>query len=238
MNIFKSIKMFFYINSILIGLAQTLYTINFFNAFIRNLSIMFFIWSSSRHKENIHESNRQIRLLDYLYFISSSSIQTLTEKIIPRSDTSSLLLFPIKLFLFEVIFDLLHYSIHRMLHKNWYFIHKVHHYHNYPRLLNTFYHHPLDLLFVQCIPLIFCFWLIPFSDFQVQLVLVYIDFIEISGHSGKKIRSSCFPLCIWLPKFLGIELYTADHDLHHNGGFVNFSKRFSLWDRVFGTLKR
>ena len=34
-----------------------------------------------------------------------------------------------------------------------------------------------------------------------------------------------------------MELYVEDHDLHHLKGNCNFSKRFSLWDRVFGTFE-
>ena len=34
---------------------------------------------------------------------------------------------------------------------------------------------------------------------------------------------------------LGIELRAADHQRHHVQGSVNFSKRFSLFDRLFGT---
>ena len=33
----------------------------------------------------------------------------------------------------------------------------------------------------------------------------------------------------------GIELRAADHQRHHVQGSVNFSKRFSLFDRLFGT---
>jgi sterol desaturase/sphingolipid hydroxylase (fatty acid hydroxylase superfamily) len=40
-----------------------------------------------------------------------------------------------------------------------------------------------------------------------------------------------------LPKWLNIELYCEDHDIHHSVNNCNYSKRFSLWDKVFGTFK-
>jgi sterol desaturase/sphingolipid hydroxylase (fatty acid hydroxylase superfamily) len=36
----------------------------------------------------------------------------------------------------------------------------------------------------------------------------------------------------------GFALVTADHDLHHTQSKYNYSKRFILWDRVFGTYKQ
>lgn len=64
-------------------------------------------------------------------------------------------------------------------------------------------------------------------------------FIEISGHIGKRMHpTSSFSQFIWLPKFFNIELYTEDHDLHHSHNNCNYSKRFSLWDKVFGTHKK
>ena len=47
--------------------------------------------------------------------------------------------------------------------------------------------------------------------------------------------TSSFPQCIWLPRLFNIELYTEDHDLHHSRNNCNYSKRFSLWDKIFKT---
>jgi sterol desaturase/sphingolipid hydroxylase (fatty acid hydroxylase superfamily) len=40
-----------------------------------------------------------------------------------------------------------------------------------------------------------------------------------------------------LPKSLSIELYSRDHLLHHTKPNTNFSKRFSIWDKLFFTYK-
>jgi len=91
------------------------------------------------------------------------------------------------------------------------------------------------LILLECIPTLISSYIMKFNSFEIQLVLVYKSFIEISGHSGKDIKSGSFPICIWLPKLFNIELFTKQHDLHHSKFFYNYSKRFSLWDKVFGT---
>jgi sterol desaturase/sphingolipid hydroxylase (fatty acid hydroxylase superfamily) len=66
--------------------------------------------------------------------------------------------------------------------------------------------------------------------------LSYKTFIEISGHSGKKLYpNGSFSQFIWLPRFFNISLYTEDHALHHSSNYCNYSKRFSLWDKQFET---
>jgi sterol desaturase/sphingolipid hydroxylase (fatty acid hydroxylase superfamily) len=68
--------------------------------------------------------------------------------------------------------------------------------------------------------------------------MTYKTYIEIAGHCGKEINTPSFPQFIWIPRFFDMELYTANHDLHHSSNNCNYSKRFSLWDKVFGTYSR
>ena len=70
---------------------------------------------------------------------------------------------------------------------------------------------------------------------SVTLVWAYKAYVEAAGHAGCESRATSFPQCVWLPRWLGIALRTADHDAHHGAAAVNFAKRFTLWDRVFGT---
>jgi hypothetical protein len=152
--------------------------------------------------------------------------------------TSPTWFFPAYLFLFEVIFDLAHYIGHRSSHTFYYRFHKVHHRFPHPTVINTYCQHPIDLLLVESLPLFALFYLFPkvFSIYQVQLVMTYKNYIEIAGHVGKHVpKTSSFPLFIWLPRWLGIELYSDDHDRHHSHNNCNYAKRFSLWDKVFGT---
>ena len=148
-------------------------------------------------------------------------------------------------FLFEVIFDLFHYWTHRLLHNQhiYKYLHKKHHKFKHPTAITTFYQDPIDLLITNSVPTILSLWAIsslsfPLTYFQFHIITVYKSFVEISGHSGKQMYpTSSFSQCIWFPKLLNIELYTEDHDLHHSLNNCNYSKRFSLWDKVFQTYK-
>ena len=77
-----------------------------------------------------------------------------------------------------------------------------------------------------------------FTALQYHLLLAYKVFVEVAGHTGKLSRATSFPVCPLLPQNLGMALVTADHDLHHTSSHCNFSKRFILWDRVFGTYTK
>ena len=142
-------------------------------------------------------------------------------------------------FIFEVIFDFFHYFTHRLLHHKYLYkyLHKKHHKFAHPTSIITFYQEPFDLLITNSIPTILTLLIFPYiSNRQFHFIIVYKNFIEISGHSGKISNPSCsFPQFIWLPKILSIELYTEDHDLHHSLNNCNYAKRFSLW--VFHTYQ-
>lgn len=157
-----------------------------------------------------------------------------------------LVFFPI-MFLFEVIFDFFHYWAHRISHSGFLYkkIHKIHHQHQYPTPITTFYQHPIDLVISNSIPSFIGFAVlmwgfgIKISYFQLSLISCWKTVIEIGGHIGKRIApASSFPQFVWLAKWLGWELYIEDHDLHHEKFTCNYSKRFSLWDKVFGTYTK
>ena len=153
-----------------------------------------------------------------------------------------ILFFIPKSFVFELIFDFFHYSTHRILHEYSFLyihIHKKHHKYSYPMPILTFYHNPLDLIITNSIPQILTLVIFPYiSPFQFSVILTYKSFIEISGHSSKKLYpSGSFSQFIWLPRLLDISLYTEDHTLHHAINNCNYSKRFSIWDKIFHTYK-
>ena len=243
---FKSICTFFYINASLWIIAYITPKTFFIGNIIRNVLLMEFIKVGTIHKGFISSRKNDITENDFFYFFSSTFLQSLTELaiepfVVIKGSRFFVTFFVFFLFLFEIVLDFFHYSFHRFMHKRWYRFHKVHHTFTHPTVLNTYYHHPIDLLLLESLPTFLTLWLFKgiFNCFQIKLLFVYKSFIEISGHSGKHIApSSCFPLCVWLPRILGIHLYTEDHDLHHNLSIINFSKRFSLWDRVFGTYRR
>jgi sterol desaturase/sphingolipid hydroxylase (fatty acid hydroxylase superfamily) len=120
------------------------------------------------------------------------------------------------------------------------YFHKKHHKFQHPIAITTFYQDPVDLLITNSFPTMMTLLLlspmVSISHFQFHMILVYKTFLEIGGHIGKHAYpSSSFPQCKWLPQWLCIELYTEDHDYHHSHNHCNYGKRFSLWDKVFGT---
>jgi len=215
--------------------------------FMKNYLILFLIDFSLRNKKYIHDKVQPVSnlCLDSIYYIMMASIIEgitfyMASSLISFKKThylyDLLTLFPIS-FIMEIIFDFCHYWAHRISHtKHFYGYHKIHHLHKYPTSVTTFYQHPIDLIIANVIPTIITFYLIRVSMFQASLISIYKTFIEISGHTGKLLYPiSSFPQFMWLPKLLGMELYGEDHDVHHTHYKYNFAKRFSLWDKVFGT---
>lgn len=149
-----------------------------------------------------------------------------------------LLLFIPKSFIFELIFDFLHYITHRLAHSVPYIyqnMHKKHHKFRHPICITAYYQDPLDLFLTNFMPFVVASYFVPLSSYEFILYNIYKSFIEISGHCGRDISSSSFPQFYWLPKLLHIELTVRDHDLHHTRNNCNYAKRFSIWDKLFGT---
>ena len=146
-------------------------------------------------------------------------------------------------FYYECVFDFFHYWSHRYTHTNKYLyrkIHKHHHTYNHPIPIITFYQDPLDLIITNTIPTVFTLLLCPqMSLFEFNVIQMYKSYIEICGHCGRELfPTSSFCQFIWLPRYFGMELYAEDHDIHHSHNNCNYSKRFALWDKVFGTYRR
>jgi sterol desaturase/sphingolipid hydroxylase (fatty acid hydroxylase superfamily) len=221
----------------------------------RNYMLLNFIDYGTKNKPNISIDYENIPKEEYKYefhinVITTTTIETITylfvkSKIIhlyfSKNIYHDIIYFIPYSFIYEVIFDFFHYTTHRLLHnKHLYkYLHKKHHKFNHPISITTFYQDPLDLMITNSIPTIVSLFMIPnISYLQFHLIIVYKNFIEISGHTGKMVHPACsFSQFIWLPKVLHIELYTDDHDLHHSLNNCNYSKRFSLWDKVFGSYK-
>ena len=235
------------------------YIIEFITTFyvlhIRNYTLLNIIDFNTKYKLNINiqQSYNDSQLIDFYKNVCKSTlVETCTfifaTKLIftPTNILYDLLFFIPVSFIFEIIFDFFHYWTHRMVHINKFLyinFHKKHHLYIYPTSILAFYHDPFDLILTNSIPFLLTLYILswihlPISLFTLNMLFVYKTFIEISGHTGKKLHpSGSFPQFIWLPKLLGIQLYTENHDYHHTHTNCNFSKRFILWDKVFGTLK-
>ena len=112
----------------------------------------------------------------------------------------------------------------------------------HPVSIITYYQDPVDLIITNSLPTILSlYFLSPIfipSYFQWNILILYKNFIEISGHVGKKMHPTCcFSQFFWLTKWLHIELYSEDHELYHSLNNCNYAKRFSLWDKLGNTDK-
>jgi sterol desaturase/sphingolipid hydroxylase (fatty acid hydroxylase superfamily) len=143
-------------------------------------------------------------------------------------------------FFFELIFDLAHYTTHRLAHSIpivYKAIHKEHHQNILITPFTTFHQNPVDLLLTNTLPLLFASQIVPTSHLFICVMMWYKTLLEVGGHLGKVTKANSFPQCIWLPRLLKIELKSEDHNLHHRNPMRNFSKRFSIWDKAFGTFE-
>jgi len=230
----------------------------FFTLFVflcRNNLLLNFVEYGTKNKIKINERQEDTPKEEYegefnFNLLTTTTVESLTHVFIKKTfifDDRNINFYqralhfvPIS-FVFEVLFDLFHYIGHRTLHHKYFyrFFHKKHHKFNHPIAITTFYQDPIDLIITNSIPTIIALYFTPSISYtQFSVLIVYKNFIEISGHSGKwSCPSSSFPQCIWLAKLLRIELYTEDHDLHHSLNNCNYAKRLSLWDKAFGTYK-
>ena len=226
-----------------------LFSMVYFILIVRNYGILHFIEHGTRDKPLIRPDDIPKESYPYEFhfnLLSTTAVEAVThvfvkERIINHSLSSQLVYFIPLSFAFEFVLDIFHYATHRLLHHKYFYayLHKKHHTFSHPRSIIAFYQDPIDLFITVSVPTMIALLIIPsVSYFEFQLLMTYKVFTEISGHSGKKLApTGCFPQCIWLPRSLSIELYTEDHDLHHSLNNCNYAKRFSFWDKVFGTYR-
>ena len=145
-----------------------------------------------------------------------------------------------KTFVFEVIFDLFFYWQHFFLHKiKWLYrhVHKIHHAHGKNiSLLTTYQLHPGDLV-LTTLSMYLTSCVVPLYELQYFSWIIFKIVEEQAGHIAVDNTDSCFSQCIWIPRYLDIDLNNSDHYQHHTLNNCNYGKRFSLWDKVFGTFK-
>jgi sphinganine C4-monooxygenase len=231
------------------------FVIMYFTYICRNYGMLYLLTTATKHKPYLsianakNESNTQLK--SHIYLFSTTFFDTLInlfiyKKLIEQAFSmvnilSSILYFIPMSFVFEVILDFFHYWSHRMLHLNktlYKKTHNTHHQHASPIFINAYYFSPFDLILSISIPMMLTFIILPYKVtlFEFFMISVYKQYTELAGHSGKMLApASSFPQCIWLPRLLNIELYAEDHNAHHKLSRCNFAKRFSLWDKVFGT---
>jgi sterol desaturase/sphingolipid hydroxylase (fatty acid hydroxylase superfamily) len=234
------------------------FIIMYFTYICRNYGMLYLLTNATKHKPYLsignaqNESNTQLKSHIYLFsttFFDSLINVFIYNQLIEQSFSVINILYSILYFIpmsfgFEVILDFFHYWSHRMLHLNktlYKKTHKTHHQHANPIFINAYYFSPVDLILSISIPMMLTIIILPYklTVFEFFMISVYKQYTELAGHSGKMLApASSFPQCIWLPRLLNIELYAEDHNSHHKLNKCNFAKRFSLWDKVFGTYNQ
>lgn len=130
--------------------------------------------------------------------------------------------------LYFVVTDVVIYWAHRLYHRPRWFrlIHRWHHRNPVPTALTAFSMHPVEFLTYQSIMLVPLLWL-PLSAAGVIVVLLSSHIEALIQHSGVRV----FPWLPWMPS-------TFYHDDHHRYFHVNYGQHLTLWDRLYGTLRR
>ena len=239
----KSIQWFVLINGTICSIA----TIQYFYpilVWVKVIVLLYFLEIFSKGKPFIHDGPRTLNPAPWLIQATLFEVggHAILERIVhPTSDIRSELIWFIPTsFLFEIVFDFFHYWTHRLCHMHKGLYRRIHSVHHSVQLLQSsaaFKHHALDLMITNVFPLFVTVKLLPVNMYSLTLIMWYKTLQEIAGHSGKDTRGSSFSQFKWVPQWLGIALYSRNHTEHHRNPSVNFAKRFSLWDRVFGTFQ-
>ncbi|RBL93839.1 sterol desaturase family protein [Chitinophaga flava] len=131
--------------------------------------------------------------------------------------------------------DLLMYGFHYIIHKTFLYrpLHRLHHEATDPVPIDLFVLHPLETISFGALLLII---LLPFNSNIYGLLIYHIANVifGMTGHLGvepmpENIRQ--WPLM----KYLGTSTFHHDHHRHED---YNFGFYTTIWDRLFGTLKR
>ena len=146
----------------------------------------------------------------------------------------------IKLLAFELIFDGLFYIAHRAVHSHplvYRLVHKLHHKHTHELwLLSSLQMTPADVLITHTLPVLGALWAVPIRPgLELAVAKTYLLFQELYGHAGVEHKGRNFGPAPFLAAYFDVELRAVDHQRHHIQASCNFSKRFSLFDRLFGT---
>lgn len=226
------------------------YNFSFLASFIANalqMTILTSILNNLSEKKEYYTSGERIHNFEIVNFSKTILINTFSYYIInnyissrPSHMIKDVIYFIPKSFIFELVFDLGHYTVHRLLHSYpilYKYIHKKHHEDKLINIYTTYNHTLLDYIITNNIPLIITSYIVPMTRYEQIIMKGYKSITELSGHTGKKNKSSSFIQCIWIARLLRIELNNNDHNNHHIYTNYNYSKRFSIWDKVFNTYK-
>ena len=211
-----------------------------------HIMVYYLVWSSVSTKPVLTEikNQYQLNLLDIRYIIIWAIIEGISYQFVNLQKNDNIwyniVTFIPVTFLCEIVYDLVFYLHHYISHKNkaiYRLLHKTHHqHHNNINIISLYYTDPIDII-INAIYIIIITYLVPIYELQFFIWIFHKLVVELAGHSGTDDNHSCFSQFIFIPRLLDIDLNKADHFLHHLSSTYNYSKRFSLWDKVFGTYQ-
>jgi len=143
-------------------------------------------------------------------------------------------------FMWTVIYDFFYYWIHRSFHMNtklYKWIHAKHHSIREPYRGVTLLHTIQEMIFEILGPTLLTQLVLKLSPENLVIAYVNIQISEVTGHSGTDWKMPGWCFFPGLAEILGFALHIPDHDAHHAERVVNFSKQFTLWDKLYGTYQ-
>lgn len=211
----------------------------YFTNILKHAALIYFIEARNSEKPYIVSGERRPANFKTPFILSIFDTATHLLLVNDLVAADSLIYFIPQTLIFELIFDFFHYWTHRAVHSHpilYSAIHRTHHSDVRIDCYSELNHSPLDYIVTNAVPMIMAQTIYPLSAHFLFIEFWYKSIVEIGGHIGKDLKTPSFPQCIYLPQIMGIELRPADHNKHHVVPTCNFSKRFSAWDRIFGTF--
>lgn len=137
-------------------------------------------------------------------------------------------------FLYFFIFDLYFYSVHRLIHIGplYRWIHKVHHKSTEPIPLTNFSTHPVEGLAEAAITPIFLS-VVTVHEASLPFIIPMAIIMGFWAHLGYEFMPRWW-YRTWLTKWFMTPMF---HDQHHQYFHYNFGFT-TIWDRVFGTMRK
>ena len=155
--------------------------------------------------------------------------------------------------LFDLGLDLGFYTFHLTSHRNKYLFKMIHADHHtdtaktHGRLVS---YETYTITWLETAIIFFCYTLglgfcllaqtptfAPLTVFQLAALITWGHTVELSGHTSSTWTPSCHPQRV-IFQILKLDLRVQHHTMHHERPLTNFSKRTTLYDRLFGTYKK
>jgi len=149
--------------------------------------------------------------------------------------------------LFDVGLDLGFYTFHRTCHKHrqlYRWIHAEHHTDVAKEYGQLVAHETYSISTIEALSILGSYLvgfemigaILPYSLFDMACLVSWAHTVELLGHTELSWTPNGHPMRI-VAELCGLELKGAEHTMHHQKPLSNFSKRLTLFDRIFGTYE-